>query len=437
MADHAPGTGVSRRRVLQGIAGVTGLAGLGLAPGLLAACGPASATPSTAAKATTVGSYYSDPVPRKAMEDLVATFAASTGLRAVLNTVDNASFQNGINAYLQGTPDDVFTWFAGNRMRFFAAQGLAGPLSDIWPEIKDNFSEGAQLASTAADGKPYFVPFHTYPWVVIHKKSLWQQRGYETPTTIDELIALARRMQRDRIVPFAFADKDGWPAMGTFDVLDLRLNGYEFHLGLATGREKWTDARVRDVFDAWRSLLPFHQQGALGRTWQEAAKSLMNGEAGMYFSGTFAGEQTDEAGREDLELFAFPSAGTQFDPEKAMDAPINGFMLSRAPVTPDVAKAFLKYVAGGVAQTMYVTANPNRIALAKDADTSGYTSFQKKMTAAISGAGRLAQFLDRDSRPDFTGPQGMQRFLQDFLADPNQDLDAYLRGIQAFWDSLP
>jgi multiple sugar transport system substrate-binding protein len=84
-----------------------------------------------------------------------------------------------------------------------------------------------------------------------------------------------------------------------------------------------------------------------------------------------------------------------------------------------------------------VTANPNRIALAKDSDTSGYTSFQKKMADAISGAGRLAQFLDRDSRPDFTGPQGMQRFLQDFLADPSQDLDAYLRGIQAFWDSLP
>jgi multiple sugar transport system substrate-binding protein len=432
--------GVSRRRVLQGIGAVTGLAGLGLAPGLLAACAPA-ATPGPSAAgakpATTVGSYYSDPVPRKAMEDVVATFAASTGLKAVLNTVDNASFQAGINAYLQGTPDDVFTWFAGNRMRFFAGQGLAAALSDIWPEIKDNFAEGAQLASIAADGKPYFVPFHTYPWVVIHRKSVWEQRGYQTPSTIDELTALARRMQTDGLVPFASGDKDGWPAMGTFDILNLRLNGYEFHLGLATGREKWTDQRVRDVFDAWRGLLPFHQQGALGRTWQEAAKSMINGQAGMYFAGTFAGEQTDDAGREDLELFAFPSAGTRFDAEKAMDAPINGFMLSRAPASPDVAKAFLEYVAGGVAQTMYVTANPNRIALAKDADTSGYTSFQKKMAAAIAGAGRLTQFLDRDSRPDFTGPQGMQRFLQDFLADPNQQLDPYLGRIQAFWDSLP
>jgi multiple sugar transport system substrate-binding protein len=438
---------ISRRRLLAGFAGV---AGLGLAPALLAACASPGQTPPRTAPAaasggtspgakppTTIGSYYSDPVPRAAMQDVVDSFAASTGLAAKLNTVDNASFQNGINAYLQGTPDDVFTWFAGNRMRFFAAQGLAAALSDIWPEIKGNFSEGAQLAATAADGKPYVVPFHTYPWVVLHRKSLWERRGYETPATLDELTALARRMQTDGLVPFAFGDKDGWPAMGTFDILDLRLNGYEFHLGLATGRERWTDTRVRDVFDAWRGLLPLHQQGALGRTWQEAAKSLMNGEAGMYFAGTFAGEQTDDAGREDLEMFAFPPAGTQFDAERSIDAPINGFMLSRAPASPDVAKAFLEYVAGGTAQTMYVTANPNRIALAKDADTSGYTNFQRKMADAIGGAGRLTQFLDRDSRPDFTGPQGMQRFLQDFLADPGQDLDAYLGRIQAFWDSLP
>jgi len=433
---------ISRRRLLAGIAGV---AGLSLAPGVFAACAGPSQTSGTSARAsvagakppTTVGSYYSDPVPRAAMQDVVDSFMASTGLKATLNTVDNASFQNGINAYLQGTPDDVFTWFAGNRMRFFAAQGLAGPLSDIWPQIKGNFSEGAQLASTAADGKPYFVPFHTYPWVVLHKKSVWEDRGYETPATFDELVALARRMQTDGLVPFAFGDKDGWPAMGTFDILDLRLNGYEFHLGLATGRERWTDPRVRDVFDAWRGLLPLHQRAALGRTWQEAAKSLMSGEAGMYFAGTFAGEQTDDAGREDLEMFLFPPAGTQFDAERSIDAPINGFMLSRAPASPDVAKAFLEYVAGGAAQTMYVTANPNRIALAKDADTTGYTTFQRRMADAIGGAGRLTQFLDRDSRPDFTGPQGMQRFLQDFLADPAQDLDAYLGRIQAFWDSLP
>jgi multiple sugar transport system substrate-binding protein len=440
---------ISRRRLLGGMAG---LAGLGISSGVLAACRSngtsargsvpsASApvtgsTPASAAGSTTLGSFYSDPLPRMALEEIVLAFTAKTGIAVDLNTQATADFQNQISAYLQGTPDDAFTWFAGNRMRFFAAQGLATAITDIWPTVQANISEGVRVASTGTDGKPYLVPFHTYPWVIIHRRSVWEQRGYEQPASLGELLDLARRMRRDGLVPFAFGDKDGWPAMGTFDILDLRLNGYDFHLGLAEGREQWTDRRVRDVFETWRQLLPFHQRGGLGRTWQEAAQTMLKGGAGMYFSGTFAGEQTDAAGRADLELIPFPTLGTAFDAERAIDAPVNGFMLSRAPKAPDAANAFLAYVASGDAQVAYVTQNPNRIAVALDADTSGYTPFQQQMAAALTGAGRLAQFLDRDSRPDFTGPTGMQRFLQDFLTDPAQDLDAFLGRIQAFWDTL-
>ena len=49
----------------------------------------------------------------------------------------------------------------------------------------------------------------------------------------------------------------------------------------------------------------------------------------------------------------------------------------------------------------------------------------------------MAQFFDRDTRPDFAGANGMQSSFQDFLNDPNQDLAAYLTQIQQFWDSLP
>jgi hypothetical protein len=59
------------------------------------------------------------------------------------------------------------------------------------------------------------------------------------------------------------------------------------------------------------------------------------------------------------------------------------------------------------------------------------------MSAMIASAGRVAQFFDRDTRPDFAGANGMQSYFQDFLNEPNQDLPAYLNQIQQFWDSLP
>src|SRR5674476_1057583 len=59
-----------------------------------------------------------------------------------VNTVPHNDFQNNINSYLQGSPDMAFTWFAGYRMRYYAAKGLASPMDDAWATAGANFSDG-------------------------------------------------------------------------------------------------------------------------------------------------------------------------------------------------------------------------------------------------------------------------------------------------------
>jgi multiple sugar transport system substrate-binding protein len=422
--------GLSRRRFVRGTAGLAALTMLG---GLLKAC--ASAASPSATGRLTLGSNYADETPRRALAEVVDDFTAKSGIEVVINTVAPGPFQDRIGAYLQGTPDDVFSWFGGNRMRFFAERGLASDISDVWADLP-NQTDGARRAATGNDGRQYLVPFITYPWVIVYRASAWQWAGYEQPDTLAELLDLCARMQSEGLVPFAFGNREGWPAMGTFDILDLRLNGYDFHIGLLEGREQWTDARVRAVFEQWRALLAYHQAGAAGRTWQEAARSMLNGEAGMIFMGTFAAEQATADERDDLAIIPFPRLETDFDGEMAVDAPINGFMLSRAPTNPAAARDFLRHVATPEAQTAYVTANPSRIPTAAGADASAYTSLQRQVAGVVGGASRLAQFFDRDTRPDFAGPDGMQSLLQDFLQDPEQDLDAFLARVQQLWDSL-
>ena len=58
-------------------------------------------------------------------------------------------------------------------------------------------------------------------------------------------------MQAKGIVPFAFGNDGRWPAMGTFDQLNFRMNGYQFHMDLMAGKESWTDDRVKNVFTEW------------------------------------------------------------------------------------------------------------------------------------------------------------------------------------------
>ena len=131
----------------------------------------------------------------------------------------------------------------------------------------------------------------------------------------------------------------------------------------------------------------------LGRTWQDTANLLVQKKAGMYFLGTFAGQQaTAQADHDDLDFFPFPTLGTSFDSELGIDAPIDGFMMTAKSPTlaadKDAAMAFLEYLSTGPAQITFLVANPNSVAAGNDADTSGYSAFQKKSAEIIGGVGR-------------------------------------------------
>ena len=458
MADPTSTASVSRRTVLKGIAGTAGLISV---PAIIAACSsPAASTAPTAAPSAgasvapteaasvalgsvSVGSYQSDEQPKTGQAEVNKAFTAETGIEVAVNTVDHNTFQDQISNYLGATPDTVYTWFSGFRMKFFAEQGFNTPIDDVWETIKGNYTEGFANSVVGNDGKVYAIPVSYYPWAVFYRKSVFADNGYAIPETWDDLKTLSAKMQTDGLTPIAFGDLDGWPAMGTFDILNLRVNGYDFHVGLMAGTEKWTDERTKAVFDVWRDLLPFYQQGAAGRTWQDAAQALVQKQAGMYLLGMFVSEQFVAAGEgevDDLDFFPYPNFGTDFDAEKALDAPIDGFMIAKNSPTLaqdlDASKAFMEFMSKGSTQVIYTTANPGNIAAANDADPSGYNALQQKAVELIGGAQRITQFLDRDTNPNFAGPNGMQAFLLDFIQDPDQDLDPFLQQVQDFWDTL-
>jgi len=430
----AMATALSRRSVFRGALGAAALVGL---PGLLAACGSSSDSGSgsgsaDAAKATgevTVGSNGSDAPPKKALADIVAAYEKqSGGVTTKINTVDHNSFQENINNYLQGQPDDVFTWFSGYRMRFFADQGLAGDITDVWSNVT-GMTDALKAASTATDGKQYFVPFTTYPWAVYYRPSVFKAKGYQVPKTMDEFYALGASMKKDGLAPLAFADKDGWPAMGTFDQLNLRINGYDFHVSLMAGKEAWTDPKVKKVFDEWRKVLEMSQPGSLGRTWQEAAQSVQKKQAGMYVLGMFVGQQfTAGADREDLDFFGFP----EIDPAvgtDAIEAPIDGYMMAKKPKNEAGAKNLLTYLSTAAAQQVSVASDTTVIATSSKADASGYTTLQKKAVTFIAGAKQISQFLDRDTRPDFASTV-ITPALQTFIGKPT-DVDGLVNSIES------
>jgi multiple sugar transport system substrate-binding protein len=404
------------------------------APPLKYTSGPATAG---TLGSTTIRSNEHETVPAASVKAMVDYCTAKTGAQAVVSTSNHNDFQDQFNTFMQGTPDDIVKWFTGERLRFPARNGLLTPIDDVWQTIAANYTDGMAKASQGDDGKKYAVPIVSYPWVVLYRKSFFQEKGYTVPKTWDEFVTLAKKIQADGLIPLAFADKDGWPAMGTFDILNMRMNGYQFHADLLAGKQKWTDPKVQAVFAKWAELLPYTQPDPLGRTWQEGAQTWANNKAAMYFLGTFASQQVPAADQADVDFFPFPTLGTQYDSELGIDAPVDAWILSKAPKNLPAAKAMLACFATPEAQLAFLGKDQSQIPASKVTDTSSFTPQQTKMAEIIGASGGVAQFLDRDTRSDFAGAQGMQALLQDFIKNPSQDLAAYTAKIQGVYDSLP
>jgi len=103
-------------------------------------------------------------------------------------------------------------------------------------------------------------------------------------------------------------------------------------------------------------------------------------------------------------------------------------MLSKDPKNEEGAKALLEFLAGADAQNTYLANDPNNIATNEKADTSSYSTLQKKAVELVSGASNITQFMDRDTRPDFASTV-MIPALQDFIKNPD-DIDGLTSSIE-------
>src|SRR6266568_1218053 len=368
---------VGRRGLLKGLAGMAGLAALD--PVLSACSSSGSPGGGGSANSITFGSNYSDPAPKQAFAALVAAATKKTGVKISVNTVDHNTFQNNISSYLQGTPNDLFTWFAGYRMQFFAAQGLATPIDDVWEKIGGNFNTAAKALSKGLDGKYYFIPIYNYPWVVFYNKSTFKQKGYTIPATWDDFIALAKLMKHQ--IP-------------------------------------WTDKGVTAVFNQWLELMPYLQSGANGRIWEDAAKTLEKKQAGMMFQGTnqvAAQYVSDKASLDDLDFFPYPAINPAFG-QDYMDAPTDGFMLAAKAKNPDAAKRVLEYIGGAPAEAAYLKFDEWDVGLAEGLSVPSYNSIQTKSVQAISACKSVSQFMDRDTDPAMA--TAMISLIQKFVDNP-------------------
>jgi multiple sugar transport system substrate-binding protein len=374
-----------------------------------------------------INANTSNPGPRAAWEAAIEAFQAEhPEIDVSFNVYDHESYKKSIRNWLTSASPDVVYWFVGNRMKQFVVPGLLEDVSDLFtPEVSQQMTAAA-LDLVTVDGRQYGVPYTYYHIGVYYRRDLFEQAGVdEPPASWGELLEACDRRKEQGIDPIAIGSKDLWPAAGWFDYLDLRLNGYDFHMDLMNGRVPYTDRRVRAVFATWRELL---DRGCfvdhhVGMTWQESQALLYRGTAAMMLIGNFITPNFPPEVRDRMEFFRFPEITPGLG--RYEEAPMNSVHIPARARNKLAARKFLAFVARPEVQES-INYALLQIPVAREAKVAD-DRFLAAGQQLLDRADALTQFFDRDTSEDLA-TLAMKGF-QEFMVEPDR-LDDILGRIE-------
>ena len=347
---------------------------------------------------------------RRAWRTIDAAFTAATGIAVKMNTVDHNTFQDQISNYLGAHAGHGLHVVLRVPHEVLRRPGLQHPdrrrvgqgQGQLHRRLRQRRSSATTARSTASRSTTTRGRSST-----ARASSPTRATPSRRPGTSSW--PCARRCRPTASPRSPSATRTAGRRMGTFDILNLRLNGYDFHVGLMAGKEKWTDPKVTAVFQKWAEILPFHAKDYAGLKWQDAAEHARPEEVRACTCSACSCRPSSSATKDpadlaDLDFFPFPTLGHAVRRrEAALDAPIDTWQIAaKSPEAGDRASMPRRPTSSSGPRarprSSYSRTSRASIPTAKDADTSTYSDLQKKAVEIVGSAKRITQFLDRDTR---------------------------------------
>lgn len=205
-----------------------------------------------------------------------------------LNDVNRTALQAGEAPDIIQTPGASF-------VAEFVDAGLVLPMTSL----ADQFGWQEKLLPWAynsgiLNGELYSIPITYESMILYYNKTLFEANGWEVPTTLDELEAIAAEMVDMGIMPFTYGNADWQPS--NEHLMGIYLNNYagpDNVYQALIGEKPWTDPEF-----AGATALLSEQISDLGwfsgdlsnyyaNTGEDQLIELASGEAAMMMSGTW------------------------------------------------------------------------------------------------------------------------------------------------------
>jgi multiple sugar transport system substrate-binding protein len=304
---------ISRRRFLQSSGAAVGAAALGSS--FLAACAGTSSSGSTGnSSLPTIQQWYHQYGETGTHEAVLRYAKSFTKANVNVSWVPGTgnAYPDKVQAALLGSnPPDVFE--LSSLSVSMVKAGQLEPLDDIIDPVKSDFLP-ADLVPYTVDGHVYAIKMISDPTFVYYRKSLFQKAGLQPPTTVDELIAAAKKLTNGNMKGIYLGPDGGVTAL------------YEIAAWAAGGDLISSDNKV--VFNtdrvaaAYEKIYELNVSGGVlpdAPTFWWDPSSFTQGLCAMQWCGLWAMPGITKALGDDFGIFPWPALDAQSQP-----ATVNG-----------------------------------------------------------------------------------------------------------------
>jgi glucose/mannose transport system substrate-binding protein len=211
-------------------------------------------------------------------------------------------------------PPDTFQSLSGAELKQYVDGNYVAPVDDVWKAQNLDANYPAVIGKmTTFKGSHYGIPMnaHRANWLFYNTK-LFNELKLTPPTTVDEMIAVAKRIKSSKpnVAPIAIGTREKWPAVFLFDVTLLSTGGPDVYEKFYTGQlNVKTSPEVRAALEKYKELIPYLYQFHGAKTWSDIAGPMAEGQMGMMVIGDFAAGLLVQAGYKegvDWDAAGFP-----------------------------------------------------------------------------------------------------------------------------------
>ena len=179
--------------------------------------------------------------------------------------------------------------------------------------IKENYLQiNKDLEFVPTEGT-YAVPYVANAAGILYNKDMFDENGWEIPTTWDEFISLCETIEESGQQPLYLGYKDTWTALAPWNALavgtcDSDL-AYQVNSGNALFSEEYEETAIKI-----KTLLDYAQKNPVAYGYNDACTAFAKGDAAMYTIGSYAIPQIKSVNPDmNIGSFTFPANDKEED----------------------------------------------------------------------------------------------------------------------------